>query len=64
MDDLRFQDSSDTVRPNADISEMLLQASEVAAAAVWLCSEEASYVFGQMLVVDGGMTIGGFALEE
>jgi NAD(P)-dependent dehydrogenase (short-subunit alcohol dehydrogenase family) len=36
--------------------------SEVAAAAVWLCSPEASYVFGQMLVVDGGMTIGGFAL--
>jgi len=37
------------------------QPSEVAAAAVWLCSAEASYVFGQMLVVDGGMTIGGFA---
>lgn len=36
------------------------QPSEVAAAAVWLCSAEASYVFGQMLVVDGGMTIGGF----
>jgi NAD(P)-dependent dehydrogenase (short-subunit alcohol dehydrogenase family) len=36
------------------------QPREVAAAAVWLCSPEASYVFGQMLVVDGGMTIGGF----
>lgn len=36
------------------------EASEVAAAAVWLCSPEASYVYGQMLVVDGGMTIGGF----
>jgi NAD(P)-dependent dehydrogenase (short-subunit alcohol dehydrogenase family) len=36
------------------------QPSEVAAVAVWLCSSEASYVFGQMLVVDGGMTIGGF----
>jgi NAD(P)-dependent dehydrogenase (short-subunit alcohol dehydrogenase family) len=34
--------------------------SEVAAAAVWLCSAAASYVMGQMLVVDGGMTIGGF----
>jgi NAD(P)-dependent dehydrogenase (short-subunit alcohol dehydrogenase family) len=39
------------------------QPSEVAAAAVWLCSTEASYVYGQMLVVDGGMTIGGFAFE-
>lgn len=39
------------------------QASEVAAAAVWLCSPEASYVFGQMLIVDGGMTIGGFELS-
>jgi NAD(P)-dependent dehydrogenase (short-subunit alcohol dehydrogenase family) len=39
------------------------QATEVAAAAVWLCSAEASYVFGQMLVVDGGMTIGGFAFS-
>jgi NAD(P)-dependent dehydrogenase (short-subunit alcohol dehydrogenase family) len=35
-------------------------AAEVAAAAVWLCSGGASYVFGHMLVVDGGMTIGGF----
>ena len=37
------------------------QPREVSAAAVWLYSAEASYVFGQMLVVDGGMTIGGFA---
>jgi NAD(P)-dependent dehydrogenase (short-subunit alcohol dehydrogenase family) len=36
------------------------QPAEVAAAAVWLASAAASYVFGQMLVVDGGMTIGGF----
>jgi NAD(P)-dependent dehydrogenase (short-subunit alcohol dehydrogenase family) len=38
------------------------QPGEVAAAAVWLCSAAASYVYGQMLVVDGGMTIGGFEL--
>ncbi|EHK76519.1 short-chain dehydrogenase/reductase SDR [Sinorhizobium meliloti CCNWSX0020] len=34
--------------------------SEIAAAAVWLSSSESSYVMGQMIVVDGGMTIGGF----
>lgn len=36
------------------------QAEEIASAAVWLASDAASYVFGQMLVADGGMTIGGF----
>jgi NAD(P)-dependent dehydrogenase (short-subunit alcohol dehydrogenase family) len=36
------------------------QPGELAAAAVWLASEGASYVAGHMLVVDGGMTIGGF----
>lgn len=38
------------------------QPGELAAAAVWLASSEASYVVGHMLVVDGGMTIGGFEL--
>ena len=36
------------------------QPGEIAAAAVWLGSDAASYVMGQMLVVDGCMTIGGF----
>jgi len=30
---------------------------EVAAAAVWLLSEEASYITGQVLAVDGGLTL-------
>jgi NAD(P)-dependent dehydrogenase (short-subunit alcohol dehydrogenase family) len=38
------------------------QPSEIAAAAVWLSSPLSSYIFGHMLVVDGGMTIGGFEL--
>ncbi|HEY4179363.1 MAG TPA: SDR family NAD(P)-dependent oxidoreductase [Kofleriaceae bacterium] len=38
------------------------QASEPASVAVWLCSSAASYVMGQLIVVDGGMTIGGFEL--
>ena len=30
---------------------------EVAAAAVWLCSEEASFITGHALLVDGGQII-------
>lgn len=30
---------------------------EIASAVLWLCSSEASYVVGQALIVDGGMTI-------
>ena len=29
---------------------------DIAAAAVWLCSDEASWITGQALVVDGGLT--------
>jgi NAD(P)-dependent dehydrogenase (short-subunit alcohol dehydrogenase family) len=36
--------------------------AEIAEAAVWLSSAAASYVHGQLLVIDGGMTIGGFEI--
>jgi NAD(P)-dependent dehydrogenase (short-subunit alcohol dehydrogenase family) len=32
---------------------------EIARAMYWLCSPAAGYVYGHMLVVDGGVTIGG-----
>jgi NAD(P)-dependent dehydrogenase (short-subunit alcohol dehydrogenase family) len=34
------------------------QPGEVAAAAVWLCSDEAAYVTGATLVIDGGKLAG------
>lgn len=34
--------------------------TEIADAAIWLSSAEASYLHGHLLVIDGGMTIGGF----
>jgi NAD(P)-dependent dehydrogenase (short-subunit alcohol dehydrogenase family) len=33
----------------------IAEPEEVAAAAVWLCSDEASYITGHALPVDGGL---------
>jgi NAD(P)-dependent dehydrogenase (short-subunit alcohol dehydrogenase family) len=38
-------------------------AAEAAALAVWLCSDEAIYITGQSIAVDGGLTVPGNRLE-
>ncbi len=39
-------------------ADRLGQPAEIAAAATWLCSDDASFVTGESLVVDGGFTVG------
>jgi len=36
----------------------IAEPEEIAAAAVWLCSSEASYITGSVLVADGGWLAG------
>jgi NAD(P)-dependent dehydrogenase (short-subunit alcohol dehydrogenase family) len=35
----------------------MAEPEEVAAAAIWLCSDEASYITGHALPVDGGLVV-------
>lgn len=37
------------------------QKDDIAQAALWLCSEAASYITGVILPVDGGFSLGGSA---
>lgn len=59
----RFLDPEDRVqgRPflHATPARRYGTAEEVAATAAWLCSDDASYVTGQCIAVDGGLTVPG-----
>lgn len=43
------------------ISGRLVTADELAGVVAWLCTKEARQIRGQTIVVDGGLTLGGFA---
>lgn len=43
------------------VSGRLVTADELAGVVAWLCTEEARQIRGQTIVVDGGLTLGGFA---
>ena len=43
------------------LSGRLVTADELAGVVAWLCTDEARQIRGQTIVVDGGLTLGGFA---
>jgi NAD(P)-dependent dehydrogenase (short-subunit alcohol dehydrogenase family) len=45
--------------PEPSASKPVALPDEIAAAAVWLVSDQASFMQGASMVVDGGLTIGG-----
>ena len=45
---------ADAAAKEAHLLERMAQPSEVAEAIVWLCSQKASFITGQVLFVDGG----------
>jgi NAD(P)-dependent dehydrogenase (short-subunit alcohol dehydrogenase family) len=57
MDVIRSTPNSREDYENQTPMKPIAKPDEVAAAVIWLCSDDASYITGAVLPVDGGMTV-------